>query len=89
MGGHAVLFGGGPSKVDLLSNSLNRAAGHWPFCMSLLAADVALHVRRWQTFATGVCLPPASPIVSKRRVVDLSSAIAISPPRKLFSDKCN
>ena len=42
----------GPSKVYLLSNSLNRAAGHWPFCMSLLAADVALHVRR---YIEGLC----------------------------------
>jgi hypothetical protein len=42
----------GPSKVYLLSNSLNRAAGHWPFCMSLLAADVTLHVRR---YIEGLC----------------------------------
>jgi hypothetical protein len=42
----------GTSKVYLLSNSLNRAAGHWPFCMSLLAADVTLHVRR---YIEGLC----------------------------------
>ena len=28
----------GGSKVYLLSNRLNHAAGNWPFCMSLLAA---------------------------------------------------
>jgi hypothetical protein len=42
----------GPSKAYLLSNSLNRAAGHWPFCMSLLATDVTVHVRR---YIEGLC----------------------------------
>jgi hypothetical protein len=37
----------GSSKVYLLSNSLNRAARNWPFCMSLLAADTGLEVRRY------------------------------------------
>jgi hypothetical protein len=42
----------GGSKVYLLSNSLNRAAGNWPFCMSLLAADAGLQVRR---YIEGLC----------------------------------
>ena len=42
----------GPSKVYLLSNSLNRAAGNWPFCMSLLAPDIALPVRH---YIEGLC----------------------------------
>ncbi len=35
----------GPAKVFLLSNSLNKAAGDWPYCMSLLAQDVGREVR--------------------------------------------
>jgi len=35
----------GPAKVFLLSNSLNKAAGDWPYCMSLLARDVGREVR--------------------------------------------
>lgn len=42
----------GASKVYLLSNSLNRAAGNWPFCMSLLFADAGLQVRR---YIEGLC----------------------------------
>ncbi len=42
----------GASKVHLLSNSLSRAAGNWPFCMSLLAADTGLPVRR---YIEGLC----------------------------------
>jgi hypothetical protein len=42
----------GPSKVFLLSNSLNNAAGDWPFAMSLLAPDVGLEVRR---YIEGLC----------------------------------
>ncbi|WP_456856456.1 VPA1262 family N-terminal domain-containing protein [Bradyrhizobium sp. USDA 4501] len=42
----------GASKIYLLSNSLNRAAGNWPFCMSLLSADAGLEVRR---YIEGLC----------------------------------
>lgn len=42
----------GGSKVYLLSNRLNHAAGNWPFCMSLLAADAGLKVRR---YIEGLC----------------------------------
>ena len=42
----------GPSKVFLLSNSLNNAAGDWPFAMSLLAPDAAREVRR---YIEGLC----------------------------------
>ncbi len=42
----------GSSKVYSLSNSLNRAAANWPFCMSLLAADAGLKVLR---YIEGLC----------------------------------
>lgn len=42
----------GASKTYLLSNSLNRAAGNWPFCMGLLSADAGLQVRR---YIEGLC----------------------------------
>jgi hypothetical protein len=42
----------GTSLVYLLSNSLNKAAGDWPFCMSLLAADVGREVR---SYIEGLC----------------------------------
>lgn len=42
----------GASKIYLLSNSLNRAAGNWPFCISLLSADAGLQVRR---YIEGLC----------------------------------
>jgi hypothetical protein len=42
----------GPSKAFLLSNSLNKVAGDWPFSMSLLAADVGREVRR---YIEGLC----------------------------------
>ena len=37
----------GAVKVFLLSNSLNKAAGKWPFAMSLLARDVGREVQRY------------------------------------------
>jgi hypothetical protein len=42
----------GTSRVYLLSNSLNKAAGDWPFCLSLLAADVGREVR---SYIEGLC----------------------------------
>lgn len=36
-----------PAKVFLLSNSINKMAGNWPFAMSLLAADVSRQVQRY------------------------------------------
>ncbi|AET91847.1 hypothetical protein BYI23_B012400 [Burkholderia sp. YI23] len=36
-----------PPKVFLLSNSINKLAGNWPFAMSLLAPDVGRDVRRY------------------------------------------
>jgi hypothetical protein len=41
-----------PAKVYLLSNSINKMAGDWPFCMSLLAPDAA---RKAQTYIEGLC----------------------------------
>ncbi|MET4279720.1 MULTISPECIES: VPA1262 family N-terminal domain-containing protein [unclassified Bradyrhizobium] len=35
----------GPAKVFLLSNSVNKMAGNWPFCMALLSEDVSHEVR--------------------------------------------
>ncbi len=40
------------SKIYLLSNSINKAAGDWPFCVSLLADDVSLEVRN---YIEGLC----------------------------------
>lgn len=42
----------GSEKIFLLSNSLNRSAGDWPFCMSLLAPDVNRQVR---AYIEGLC----------------------------------
>jgi len=42
----------GPDKVFLLSNSVNKMAGNWPFCMSLLAPDVG---RQAQLYIEGLC----------------------------------
>jgi hypothetical protein len=39
-------------KVFLLSNSINKLAGNWPFAMSLLAADVGGEVQR---YIEGLC----------------------------------
>jgi hypothetical protein len=39
-------------KVFLLSNSINKLAGNWPFAMSLLAADVSREVQR---YIEGLC----------------------------------
>lgn len=36
-----------PAKVFLLSNSINKMAGNWPFAMSLLAPDVSRQVLRY------------------------------------------
>ena len=36
-----------PAKVFLLSNSINKLAGNWPFAMSLLAPDVSRQVQRY------------------------------------------
>lgn len=36
-----------PAKVFLLSNSINKLVGNWPFAMSLLAADVSREVQRY------------------------------------------
>jgi hypothetical protein len=36
-----------PAKVFLLSNSINKLAGNWPFAMSLLAPDVTREVQRY------------------------------------------
>jgi hypothetical protein len=36
-----------PAKVFLLSNSINKLAGNWPFAMSLLAPDVSREVQRY------------------------------------------
>jgi hypothetical protein len=41
-----------PAKVFLLSNSINKLAGNWPFAMSLLAADVSREVQR---YIEGLC----------------------------------
>jgi hypothetical protein len=35
------------AKVFLLSNSINKVAGNWPFAMSLLAPDVSRQVQRY------------------------------------------
>lgn len=40
------------AKVFLLSNSINKASGNWPFCMSLLAHDVA---HRAKNYIEGLC----------------------------------
>lgn len=37
----------GAPKVLMLSNSINKLAGRWPVCMSLLAPDVSREVRRY------------------------------------------
>ena len=42
----------GVAKVFLLSNSLNKMAGNWPFSMSLFAADVGREVQR---YIEGLC----------------------------------
>jgi hypothetical protein len=36
-----------PPKVFLLSNSINKLAGNWPFAMSLLAPDVSRQVQHY------------------------------------------
>jgi len=36
-----------PPKTFLLSNSINKLAGNWPFAMSLLAPDVGREVQRY------------------------------------------
>ena len=41
-----------PAKVFLLSNSINKLAGNWPFAMSLFAADVSREVQR---YIEGLC----------------------------------
>jgi hypothetical protein len=41
-----------PPKVFLLSNSINKLAGNWPFAMSLLAVGVDREVRR---YIEGLC----------------------------------
>jgi hypothetical protein len=43
----------GPDRVYLLSNSLNKSAGDWPFCISLLSRDVTLQV---VPYIEGLCL---------------------------------
>jgi hypothetical protein len=42
----------GLPEVFLLSNSLNKASGNWPFCMSLLAFDVSREVC---AYVEGLC----------------------------------
>ncbi len=42
----------GPPKVFLLSNSLNKVAGNWPFAMTLVAPDVAREIR---LYIEGLC----------------------------------
>lgn len=42
----------GIPEVYLLSNSINKMAGNWPFCMSLLSPDVARQVR---LYVEGLC----------------------------------
>jgi hypothetical protein len=42
----------GPSLVGALSNSLNKVAGDWPFCMSVHATDVGREVQR---YVEGLC----------------------------------
>ncbi len=37
----------GAPKVFMLSNSINKLAGRWPVCMSLLPTDVSREVRRY------------------------------------------
>jgi len=37
----------GLPEVYLLSNSINKMSGNWPFCMSLLVADVAIKVQEY------------------------------------------
>lgn len=37
----------GPAKVFLLSNSINKMAGKWPFCMSLLSPSAGIEVQRY------------------------------------------
>jgi len=50
---YLLLYGhDGTTRVFLLSNSLNKAPGDWPFCMSLLARDVGRHV---QQYIEGLC----------------------------------
>jgi hypothetical protein len=41
-----------PAKVFLLSNSINKLAGNWPFDMSLFASDVS---RKVQRYIEGLC----------------------------------
>ncbi|PWQ92243.1 hypothetical protein DKW60_22090 [Leucothrix pacifica] len=40
------------ANVYLLSNSINKASGNWPFCMTLLAHDVA---HRAKKYIEGLC----------------------------------
>jgi hypothetical protein len=42
----------GPTKTFLLSNSINKMAGNWPFAMSLLSTSAGLEVR---TYVEGIC----------------------------------
>jgi len=43
-----------PAKVFLLSTSINKLAGNWPFAMSLLAPDVSREVQRYiEALCTG------------------------------------
>ncbi|AWL96806.2 VPA1262 family N-terminal domain-containing protein [Bradyrhizobium ottawaense] len=42
----------GPDKVFLLSNSINRIAGNWPFSMSLFSPDVGREIQR---YIEGLC----------------------------------
>jgi hypothetical protein len=41
-----------PAKIFLLSNSINKMAGNWPFAMSLLAPNVSRDVQR---YIEGLC----------------------------------
>lgn len=42
----------GPTKIFLLSNSVNKMAGRWPFCMTLLSDDIKHEV---QNYIEGLC----------------------------------
>ena len=42
----------GPAKAFLLSNSINKMAGNWPFSMSLFSPDVS---RKVQRYIEGLC----------------------------------
>lgn len=53
----------GLSKVFILSNSINNAAGDWPLSMSLLAPDVGREVRRYiEGLCDGMDIARAKPL---------------------------